>query len=253
MLIDINTYIGHWPFRRLRDNTAAELCRRLDAERIDRAVVGSIHAALYKNPHAANEELARQTRRHRDRLLPFATLDPTYPGWKEDLRRCAETLGLAGLRLYPQYHAYSLRDPRALELVDAAAGLGWCVQVPMRLVDRRQRHRWDLADDLTAGDLEGALELRPQVKWMFLDAAGLRGEAMAAGRFVVDISRMTAVLQRTIQSFAAGAGSARLAFGTGMPFKSAAPARLKLEVLDLGAADRDRIAWRNAAQLLDSP
>ena len=140
MLIDINTWIGHWPFRQLRHNTAAALTRRLDSRGIDRAVVADVSGVLYKNVHTANEALARETKRYRDRLLPFGTLNPKYPGWEEDLRRCAEDLGLCGLRLYPQYHEYELTDPEALELIDAAADLRWCIQVPMRIVDRRQRH-----------------------------------------------------------------------------------------------------------------
>lgn len=250
MLIDVNTYIGHWPFRQLRHNTAPALVRRLDQRAIDRAVVGSIHGIFYKNTHAANEELARETRRYRDRLLPVATLDPTYPGWQEDLRRCAEDLQLCGVRLFPQYHGYRLTDPAALELVDAAHALGWCVQVPMRVVDRRQRHRFDLAEDLSPQVFEQALQQRPQVRWMFLEGLGLRGEQLTAGRYVAEISRMTAVLQRSIQGLAASAGVEHLAFGTGMPFKDPVPALLKLEVLDLPRRDRERIAWRNAAALL---
>jgi len=97
LLIDVNTYIGHWAFRRLRHNTAEALVRRMDEHGIDRAVVGSVHGILYKNAHAANEELAEQTRPYRDRLIPFATLNPAYAGWREDLRRCAQE-GSRGVR-----------------------------------------------------------------------------------------------------------------------------------------------------------
>jgi uncharacterized protein len=250
LLIDINTYVGHWPFRQLRHNTVPALLRRMDGHGIDHAVVGSCHAMFYKNVHPANEELARETRRHRDRLLPFATLDPTYPGWQEDLRRCAEQLDLCGLRLFPQYHGYALSDPAALELIDAATELGWCVQVPMRVVDRRQRHRWDLAEDLSPADFAQAIALRPKTRWMFLNAIGLDGAQLGKGRYLVGISRMTAVLQRNIQGLAETAGVEHLAFGTGMPFKTPEPALLKLEVLDLPKRSRERLAWRNAAGFL---
>ena len=71
MLIDINTYIGHWAFRALPDNTAEGLLRRMDACGIDRAVVASIHGLLYKDVHSANVELAAETRAFRDRLIPW--------------------------------------------------------------------------------------------------------------------------------------------------------------------------------------
>ena len=252
MIIDVNTYVGHWAFRRLPFGSAEELVRRMDAHSIDLAVVGSAHGILYKNAHAANEELAEQTRPYRDRLIPFATLNPTYPGWHEDVRRCAEDLELRGMRLYPQYHGYQLTESQGLELVDAVAELGWAVQVPMRVVDRRQQHAWDLAQDLGPDELEAAISLRPQVRWMVLNALGLSGERLdSSARFLVGISRMTSVLQRNIPALIEAVGVEHLAFGTGMPFKVPEPALLKLQVLDAPDEVKERISWRNAAEMLE--
>ncbi len=250
MLIDINTWIGHWPFRRLARATAGGLLKRMDRAGIDMAVVADVSAALYRNSHAANEELAAQVRRHRDRLLPVATLDPGFPGWREDLRRCAEELGMVGLRLYPQYHEYRLTDPEALELIDAASERGFVVQVPQRVEDRRTRHPWDRARDLSGDEFLQALQARPQVKWMFLNALGLPVRAFPEARYVADISRLAAVLQRSMQAFLDKGGNDKLAFGTGMVFKVPDPALLKLELLDRGKRVRDRVAFRNAANLL---
>ena len=80
MIIDVNAWVGHWPFRRLRHNTVQGLLRLMDRSGIDRAVVASIHGVFYRDAHSANEELARQVLRHRDRLIPFATLNPTLCG-----------------------------------------------------------------------------------------------------------------------------------------------------------------------------
>ena len=251
MLIDVNTYLGHWPFRQLRGNTVAALLRRMDRCGIERALVGSLDAVCYRDVLPANEALARQTRRYRDRLLPVATLNPRYPGWREDLRRCAEEGQMGGLRLYPQYHGYELTEARGLELIDAAVALDWVVQVPMRLEDRRQRHVLDVARDLTGAELVAVVQARPGVRWIFLEALGLEGVQFPANaEYLVEISRMTAVLQRNIQAFAAAAGEGHLAFGTGMPLKVPEPALLKLEVLDAPKRVREGIAWRNAARLL---
>jgi hypothetical protein len=251
VIIDVNAYVGHWPFRQLRNNTVSGLLRQMDRNAIDKAVVSSIHGIFYKDAHASNEELARETRRHLDRLIPFATLNPTYPGWEEDLRRCAEDLGLSGIRLYPQYHGYELTDASGLDVVDAATKLGCTIQVPMRVVDRRQRHRFDLAEDLAAAEMEKAVTLRPRARWMFLNSVGVTGKATPKGsRFLVGISRLTAVLQLSIQAVLEKVGPKHLAFGTGMPFKVAKPQFLKLEVLDAPKSVKERIAWRNAAEML---
>ena len=250
MLIDVNTYIGHWAFRRLRHNTAEALVRRMDKHGIDRAVVASVHGILYKNVHSANEELAEQARPYPDRLIPFATLNPTFPGWAEDLRRCAQE-GMCGIRLYPQYHGYQLTEAAGLELIDAVTELGWTVQVPMRIVDRRQRHAWDLAQDLEPGDLEAVFSLRPGTRWMVLNGLRLDGARLPTdARYLIGISRLTSVLQRNIPALIETAGPEHLAFGTGMPFKVPEPALLKLEILDAPREVVEKIAWRNAADML---
>ncbi len=254
MIIDVNAWVGHWPFRQLRHNTVQGLLRLMDRSGIDRAVVASIHGVFYRNPHSANEELARQVMRHRDRLIPFATLNPAYAGWEEDLRRCAEDLELCGIRLYPQYHGYEPDSDEALDFLDAVADRGWPVQVPMRIVDRRQRHPWDLADDLKPATFRRLFNLRPHIRWMILNGAGFTGRILPPDvRFLVDVSRLTAVLERSIQGLTQAWGNGCLAFGSGMPFNTPAPALLKLQILDAPDEVREAIAWRNADTMLRRP
>lgn len=251
MLIDINTWVGAWPFRHLENATVSGLLKRMDRKGIERAVVAHSAAAMYRNPHGANQDLHRQVRKHTDRLMPVASLRPGFPGWQEDLRRCHEDFGFVGLRLLPQYHEYQLTDAPALDLVDEAHERGLFVQVPQRIEDRRSRHPWDQARDLGADELVNAVLARPQVRWMFLNASGLPASRLPKeARYIVDISRLTAVLQRNMQQILDDGGNDRLAFGTGMVFKVADPALLKLDVLDRGKRVRDGIAWRNAARLM---
>ena len=251
MLIDINTWVGAWPFRHLQDATVSGLLKRMDRKNIDHAVVAHVGAALYRDPQPANQDLARQMRRHADRLHPVAGLRPGNPGWQEDLRRCHEDLGCIGLRLYPQYHEFRLTDPLALEMIDDAHERGFIIQVPQRIEDRRTRHPWDIARDLAGDEIVEALQTRPKVKWMFLNALGLPEARLPKDAdFVVDISRMTAVLQRNMQRMLDTVGNDKLAFGTGMVFKTVDPTLLKLEILDRGKRVREAIAWRNAARML---
>ena len=54
MIIDANTWIGHWPFRALPRTSATDLLRRMDRHGITKALVASLHGLLYKDPHEAN-------------------------------------------------------------------------------------------------------------------------------------------------------------------------------------------------------
>ena len=86
---------------------------------------------------------------------------------------------------------------------------------------------------------------------MVLNSLGLDGKRLNAdANFLIEISRMTSVLQRNIPALIQTAGAQRLAFGTGMPFKAPEPALLKFECLDTSKTAKRRIAWRNVAEIL---
>ena len=69
-LIDANAWLGHYPFRAVPDNTPEALLRLMDRHGIAQAVVSSLHSVFYTDAHSGNEELARWTSAHRDRLIP---------------------------------------------------------------------------------------------------------------------------------------------------------------------------------------
>jgi len=139
MIIDVNAYLGPFAFRRLRHNTAASLLALMDAKKIDRAVVSSAAAITYRNAQAGNEEVAQEVKTHRDRLIPFAVINPFYAGWQDDLKICHEEFGMTGLRLYPKWHNYSLSSPSCRELIQAATEQSMVISIPMRVEDNRER------------------------------------------------------------------------------------------------------------------
>src|SRR5579871_6134516 len=139
MIVDVNAYLGHFAFRQLRHNTAAGLLQLMDRKGIDRAVVASASAITYRNPQAGNEELAGEVKAHRDRLIPFAVLNPFYTGWLDDLKTCYEQFQVAGVRLFPKWHNYRLSDRCCLALVQAATESGLVISIPIRIEDKRQR------------------------------------------------------------------------------------------------------------------
>jgi len=65
MIVDVNAYLGHFAFRRLRHNTAASLLALMDVKKIDRAVVSNVGAITYRNSQAGNEEVAEEVQSSR--------------------------------------------------------------------------------------------------------------------------------------------------------------------------------------------
>lgn len=110
MIIDVNAFLGHYPFRSLKFNTADGMVSLMGRYGIDRAVVSSLNAVFYRDAHQGNAELHRETSLHPDRLIPVATVNPRYVGWQRDLEECVSRWKMKAVTLVPSHHGYSLTD-----------------------------------------------------------------------------------------------------------------------------------------------
>ncbi len=256
MIVDMSAYLGHWPFRRLRHNTAGGLLALMDRAGIDLACASSASAIFYKNSQAGNEELAEQIAPHRDRLIPFAVINPTYADWEHDLAVCADEFGARGLRLYPNYHNYSLADACCNELIAAAAERDLVISIPIRQIDQRQRHWLIEVPDVALDDLAALVARHPDARFVFLN--GLNFVSSPLGKpdnglpdnYAIGVSRLSAVMQAALRQRLAPRGAPRGVFATGMPFKYPEPALLKGEVLDAAEEEKQAILAGNALRLL---
>lgn len=138
-IIDANAYVGNWAFRDV-DGSPDGLIGRMDRKGVDQAVVSSLESAMYRNAHAGNRKLKDAVDGYRDRLIPFATINPTYPAWEEDLEECIIDWDFQGVRLLPAYHDYDVNDPAVVDLLDKCAALDVPAMFVATLEDLRGRH-----------------------------------------------------------------------------------------------------------------
>ena len=142
-LVDTHVYLGRWPFRRVPLDEPAALVGKLREHGVASAWVGTPDALLHKDLAAANARLADDCVRHgAGLLLPMGTVNPAHPGWEAELRRCAELHGMKGVRLFPNYHGYTLAEPRAAAALARATELGLLVQIAVQL--RSEEHTSEL-------------------------------------------------------------------------------------------------------------
>jgi len=256
MIIDVNAYLGHFAFRRLRHNTAASLLTLMDSKKIDKAVVSSAAAITYRNPQAGNEEVAEEVKGHRDRLIPFAVVNPFYAGWQDDLKICHEEFGMTGLRLYPKWHNYTLSSPSCRELVTGATERGMTVSIPLRAEDNRERSWLLNVPDIPLEEIVELVKACSKARFILLNGLGYTGSLLGRKdnglppNYAIELSRLSAVLANEIGQLITNLGADRIMFGTGMPFNYPDPALVKLEVLDATEADKDKIRSQNAATWL---
>lgn len=135
-MVDCHTHI--WLPEHLTEEFCAE-AQRMRSEPIDMTCTPDMHQAAMQGVERAivlafesrhlglnvpNEWVAEYVAQHPDKLLGFASIDPTGPEPVRRLEAARHDLGLVGLKAMPIYQGYAATDPRAMELWAAAERLG---------------------------------------------------------------------------------------------------------------------------------
>lgn len=253
-LIDTHVFIGNWGFRRLRNNTTEAVIKMMDQFGTEKACVASADAILYRDCHQGNKKLREETTSYQERFLLYATINPSYPGWKRDLEQCIHW-GFKAIRLYPNYHNYDIDDPEMEHLMVMAEKYGLPVSIPCRVEDRRQQHWLDRVEDIPFTSILEQAEKFPAVRIIVLESVlpyakgeDIWGRIRNTG-LVFELSRMTACLDKNLQVLTEELGAERVLLGTGFPFKTPSAAFLKLQALQLGEGDKSLIAGQNALHI----
>jgi predicted TIM-barrel fold metal-dependent hydrolase len=259
MLIDINTHVGHWPFKKLRYNTCPDLLERMNRFGVDISVVSNLNGVFYKDTMAANEELfndIRSNKKFSNRFIPFAVINPIYAGWRNDLEICTSKMGMKGVCLYPLYHDYEITDPSCIELVKRVRDKGLIVTFTHRIVDSRQRSWMDISKEWTQKDIMPIVKEVPDAKYFFVNAANSvllsneENDLLKQTNFLFDTSgRIITNMSEMIKKF----GKEKFAFGTHSPVLDYLSGLLRIESLRDNEADesiKELLRSGNAKKIL---
>ena len=164
--------------------------------------------------------------------------------------------GWKAVYLVPSHHRYRLTDQAGQAVLRRIAQRKIPVVLPQRLEDRRQQHWMDTAEDLRFDEVAAALKpLPPELKvillnWQRLDGETIR-QAGLAERVLIDMTRLSVTLRKEIPKLIDTVGIGAIGFGTHIPMAYPGPALVKLQIRGfLSRAQRERIAWRNAAEFI---
>jgi predicted TIM-barrel fold metal-dependent hydrolase len=252
-LIDVNVNLARWPLRRVVGDEAAALVARLQSQGVAQAWAGSFDGVLHKDIASVNARLVEECRRHGDGLLvPFGSINPKLPDWEEELRRCAETYHMRGIRLHPNYHGYKLDDPDFARLLRMAAERGLLVQLAVLMEDRRMMHPLLQVEPPDLKPLTSLVKQVPGLRLVLLNSSTvLRDKSLLdlidAGEIYVDIAMLDGIgglgnLLRTVPM-------QRVLFGSYAPLFYFQSALLKLKESPLSDDQLRVICHENARRL----
>jgi uncharacterized protein len=252
--IDTHVYVDHWPHERLRVDEPQELLAMLQDNNVSQAWAGSFDGLFYKDIAGVNERLADTCTQHGGgRLISFGAVNPTLPDWEEDLRRCHEMFHMPGIRLHPNYHGYTLDDPRFTRLLELAAGRGLIVQLVAWMDD--SPHKW-LTPNATHVDLTPLAKFVAKLpNLQVVIAGGVRNADDDAVRNLAPSPNISFDFARiadgdSLTTFVDRAPARRIVFGSSAPLHSIEYTRSKLQSAELSDERRNAIANRTAARLI---
>ena len=101
-------------------------------------------------------------------LIPFGTVNPAWPDWEEDLRRCHEVHRMPGIRLYPAYQTFDLNHNEFIPLMSKATERGLIIQIVGDMEDSRVHHPIVLTRDVSFDPLVDIMKKIPQAKVQLL-------------------------------------------------------------------------------------
>jgi hypothetical protein len=254
VIIDTNVHISRWPFRRLVGDETPDLVARLRERNVGQAWTGSFDGILHKDIGGVNARLAADCHTYgKGFLVPFGSINPKLPGWQEDVRRCAEDHGMPGIRLHPNCHGYTLKDPLFADLLRLAADRELIVQIAISMEDTRTQHPLMRVPPVDVSGLPQLLKGGPAVRLVLLNwSPVLGGEPLKpfadAGAVYFDISTVEGI--EGIARLATQLSPERILFGSNAPLFYFEAALLKMQESGLSAERRAMLFEGNARRLL---
>jgi predicted TIM-barrel fold metal-dependent hydrolase len=248
-IVDTNISLFQWPFRRLPLDNLDEMLRKIRSLGITQAWAGSFEGLLHRDIRGVNERLVAACKPHRE-LVPIGSINPELPGWEDDLDRCITQHQMPGIRLHPNYHGYTLDDPRLSQLLKRATSAGRFVQIAVAMEDTRTQHPMMQVPDVDLSplpklvrDIAGATVqlLNGRLRWELLEQmAKTPGILFDSAR--VDGTDGVAMLARAVPL-------ERVMFGTHAPFLIPEAALIRVHEADFDEEQLRSVLSENARGL----
>jgi uncharacterized protein len=139
MIIDVNAFIGQWPFYALSDCTTEVFKRTLDKHNIQLALVSSLDGIFHHDPQFANERLLEETVADY-RIINVPVINPELPSWEKILDRDLKLHPIAGIKILPNYHLLNLDGDAFREFLTRFSKYDLPLIIQLRMEDLREKH-----------------------------------------------------------------------------------------------------------------
>lgn len=254
MRIDVNAFLGPYPFRDVPATSPEGLLRAMDRVTINAAWVSHLPSVFWRQPMAGNAWLY-DTAAREPRFRPVPAVYPGSAGWELALGEAADR-GAPAVRCDPTYYGLEPAGPEMRVLAAACGAAGLPLLVAVRLEDVRQRHANDQAAELPGAAVRALVRSDEDVRLIITHADRALIEEVhfgstpdEAARIWWDISWIWGPPEDHLETLLTTIGVERFVFGTGQPLRLPENSIAKLDLLGLAPDARAAIESRNLPQV----
>ena len=244
---DINTMIGRWPFNDLMFKTADGLCNEMDRLHISKAIVYHSMVALHTAGYSGNDYLAKEIAEY-PQLIGAMACSPLVNveyGGANALCDYMTKNRIGTFRLHPIEHGFTLHDWNMDELFELADEKRVPVLIDLRLSGEDYSEYYGNIHTLAKKYVNAPIVLL---------TVGYRHMRILMKLMEkcpnISVDTSTFITYRGIEEIVKYFGSKRLLFGSRMPFIEGGVGIGRIIYADISDADKENIAYNNAARLL---
>lgn len=254
MRIDVNAWVGGYPWRKVPGTAPAAVLEAMDRAHITRAWLSHLPSVFWRDPMEGNDWLL-ETCECEPRFRAVAAIQPALPDWESDVRAASQR-GAAALRVDPMFHDIDPAGTPIKELVAASAEISLPVMLAVRLEDGRQRHPLDSAAELPPSAIRKLIRSHPAARLVvthadrsFIEEVHFGSTADEAARIWWDISWTWGPPEDHLEHLIGAMGAERFLFGSGQPLRLPETPAARMELLDIEPDQRAAIEHGNAEGL----
>lgn len=254
MRVDVNAFLGAYPFRRVPGTSPGALLAAMDRVRIDEAWVTHLPGIFWRDPTEGNAWLLGVAK-DMPRLRPVPAVHPGLADWPDVVRAAADARAPA-VRADPTFYGIDPAGPAMRALATACAEADLPLALAVRLEDGRQRHPHDAAPELPAAAVRALVRSHARLRLLvthadrpFVEEVHFGSTPAEAARIWWDICWIWGPPEDHLETLFATVGAGRFVLGTGQPLRIPENADAKLDLLDLSPDDRAAVESGNARAL----
>ncbi|HKW40984.1 MAG TPA: amidohydrolase family protein [Gemmatimonadales bacterium] len=250
MRIDVNAFLGAYPYRRVPGTSVDALLRAMARTAVDAAWVSHLPSLFWRQPMEGNAWLYETVGRE-PRLKPVPAVHPGLQGWEVGLREAVDRRAPA-VRCDPTYYGLDPAGPEMAALASSCGAARLPLMIAVRLEDARQRHPNDHTPELTAAAVRALIRSDARLRLVithadrgFIEEVHFGSTPEEAARLWWDVSWVWGPPEDHLATLVDTIGADRFVFGTGQPLRIPEAAVAKLDLLDLDSDQRAAIESGN--------